>query len=782
MPLSDPARIHNERLTPHIVQLWRALIPLQTVVSFMNTGAHPDDETSAMLAAIGLRDGIDISYACSTRGEGGQNDIGTETTQALGTLRTGEMERACDVLNMRMYWHCNSPDDTIFDFGFSKSGDETMKKWGQARLMKRFVDIIRTERPDIICPTFLDIPGQHGHHRAMTKAAQLVMDLAADPKFTDSNLFPWQVKKLYLPAWSGAGQAYDDDLPPPPATLTINASGLDPVTGHSFARIAQQSRVFHATQAMGRWIPAGKEQDWPLHLADSRVNAPDTSLNAGLATTLADLDAPEIAPQLKAAQEHMDAARAAFPDSGAILKQAAAALGFVQKAIAICPDSAKPKILHKLIRKETQLSTLIRFASRVEVLARTDTNSLRPGETANLVVETRQGSADMLSVQPLLPKGWTCTDTTLQVGPDAVISNPYPDVYLPDTPSSPCLSVAITTHGVTAHCRTPLEEQPNVIPARSTALMPNADVINTATSAREIHIALSDIGPHGTKADIIAPEGWGVSKTDAGFVAKAPLNIAPGLYKLTLTLDGETAQTLHQTDHPHVAPRVLSGPAEISIRVVNAALPMGKVGYIGGGNDRVDHWLGRIGADVTPLTDVDLQSDKALAQFDTLVIGIFAMKSRDGLLKQMPRLHRWCEQGGTLVTLYHRPWDNWNPDTVPPKPLEIGEPSLRWRVTDENATVTMLAPHHPLLNTPNKIENADWQGWHKERGLYFAKSWDASYIPLLSMNDPNEDPLHGSLLVAEIGTGRHIHTSLILHHQMEQLTPGAFRIMANLLA
>jgi len=201
MPLSDPARIHNERLTPHIVQLWRALIPLQTVVSFMNTGAHPDDETSAMLAAIGLRDGIDISYACSTRGEGGQNDIGTETTQALGTLRTGEMERACDVLNMRMYWHCNSPDDTIFDFGFSKSGDETMKKWGQARLMKRFVDIIRTERPDIICPTFLDIPGQHGHHRAMTKAAQLVMDLAADPKFTDSNLFPWQVKKLYLPAW-----------------------------------------------------------------------------------------------------------------------------------------------------------------------------------------------------------------------------------------------------------------------------------------------------------------------------------------------------------------------------------------------------------------------------------------------------------------------------------------------------------------------------------------------------------------------------------------------------
>ncbi len=161
------------------------------------------------------------------------------------------MERAADVLKLNLYWLSETPDDTIFDFGFSKSGTETLEKWGRERALKRFVEIIRTERPDIICPTFLDIPGQHGHHRAMTGLAHEVMSAAADPTFPDVDLPVWQVKKLYLPAWSGAGDNYDDDLPPPNATLTVKASGEDPVTGWSWAQIGEQSRAFHLTQGMG---------------------------------------------------------------------------------------------------------------------------------------------------------------------------------------------------------------------------------------------------------------------------------------------------------------------------------------------------------------------------------------------------------------------------------------------------------------------------------------------------------------------------------------------------
>ena len=357
MPLSDQARIAQERLAPRIVELWWALARLQTVVSFMNTGAHPDDETSAMLAALGLRDGFDLSYVCATRGEGGQNAIGTEASEALGVLRTAEMERACDVLGLRLYWLSEAPDDAIFDFGFSKSGVETMEKWGRDRTLARFVDAIRAERPDIMCPTFLDIPGQHGHHRAMTDAAHMVMSMAADPGFAGSELKPWQVKKLYLPAWSGAGQAYDDDLPPPPATIVVSAKGLDPVTGWSYERIAQQSRAYHLTQGMGSWVPAGSERDWPLHLVESHVDGADETLATGLATDLRDLGLP-------AAQDHIDAARAAFPDFAVVLREASLAVRKLEGAV------TDPVFAHKIARKRQQLAQVIRIAAGVEVRPR----------------------------------------------------------------------------------------------------------------------------------------------------------------------------------------------------------------------------------------------------------------------------------------------------------------------------------------------------------------------------------------------------------------------------
>ena len=96
--------------------------------------------------------------------------------------------------------------------------------------------------------------------------------------------------------------------------------------------------------------------------------------------------------------------------------------------------------------------------------------------------------------------------------------------------------------------------------------------------------------------------------------------------------------------------------------------------------------------------------------------------------------------------------------------------------------MTHLVPDHPLLTTPNRIDETDWLGWRKERGLYFAKSWDSKYVPILEMADPGEAAHRGALLAADIGKGRHIHCALILHHQMSELVPGAFRIMANLVS
>lgn len=780
MPLSDQARIALERDRPRIVTLWQALTALKSTVSFMNTGAHPDDEDSAMLAALRFRDGVDVSYACSTRGEGGQNDIGTEGAGALGTLRTAEMEAACNRLDLRMYWLSTSPIDAITDFGFSKSGVETLGKWGRDRTLARFVDIIRTERPDIICPTFLDVPGQHGHHRAMTQAAHDVMALAADPEFAGSDRPVWQVKKMYLPAVSGAGQAYDDDLPPPPATLVIDAKGRDPVTGWSFARIGQQSRALHATQAMGRWVPAGGEADAPLHLAHSFVDGPDVGLASGLAANLRDLGVPEIADDLTAAQDACDAALDSFPNVAKVLSHACAALKALRQAMSQCPPSAVPNIGHKLSRKEDQLARVIHLSAGVDVQARLGDDILHPGDTTTWQSELCVDAGDV-TLSPQLPQGWAVDGAQITLGADVAISDPYPSVYLPDQPHAPCIDVTVAVHDVSATRSVPLDVPPIVLPDRSATLSPVADVINLAHGRRIFTIKTGDISPTSARVGLNLPDGWIFAQSDGELNVTVPDDVRQGLYDLTLTLDGQDAASVRHIRRDHIAPRVLVQRATAQIRVIDVVLPQVQVGYIGGGNDRVGHWLDRMGVTVTDLSN-DPLSDAALARCDTLVVGIFAMKFRAGLADAMPRIHDWVRAGGTLITLYHRPWDNWDPDATTPYRLEIGQPSLRWRVTDEAAVVTALAPDHALLNHPNPITAADWAGWHKERGLYFAKDWDAAYVPLVAMNDAGEAPLKGALLAADVGKGRHVHTSLILHHQMEKLTPGAFRLMANLLA
>ncbi len=780
MPLSDKARIANEYAAPRIVALWNAITALRSVVSFMNTGAHPDDEISAMLAALRFRDGIDISYACSTRGEGGQNDIGTETSQALGVLRTAEMEAACDRLDLRMYWFSESPDDTIFDFGFSKSGTETLETWGRARTLSRFVDIVRRERPDIICPTFLDVPGQHGHHRAMTEAAHQVMDLAADPGFDANTLPQWQVKKLYLPAWSGAGQAYDDDLPPPAATLTIDGKDRDLVTGWSFARIGQQSRAMHATQAMGRWVPFGDETDFPLHLVRSHVAGGDTDLTSGLATTLADLPAPEARDALKSAQDHIEAVIGSFPITEDVVRHASAAVAAVRRAIDCLTPQNRASLGHKLVRKEEQLSQVIRIAVGADVRGIIANDVLRPGDRTAVAYEVAHEIAD-IHFEAALPDGWTDKGDALILDQTAQTSDAYPDTYLPGLASPPCVMATVTSHGVTTRTAIAFETTPVVVPPRSATLTPKADVINVMATNRSLTVRVDDARSDTQSMTLNVPNGWQTERSGNQFNVEAPADVATGLYILSLKIDGQDASSVQHIARSHIAPRAFISNAQIKVNVIEAAVPNVRVGYIGGGNDRVAHWLERMGVDVTDLSETDL-SKATLASYDTLVVGIFAMKFRPGLSDALPLIHQWVHDGGTLVTLYHRPWDNWDPESTAPYRLEIGQPSLRWRVTDQNADVTILAPDHPLLTTPNCIGPDDWANWHKERGLYFAKDWEASYTPLISMHDAGEAPLKGAWLAANYGKGRHVHTSLILHHQMEVLTPGAFRIMANLLA
>jgi hypothetical protein len=117
-------------------------------------------------------------------------------------------------------------------------------------------------------------------------------------------------------------------------------------------------------------------------------------------------------------------------------------------------------------------------------------------------------------------------------------------------------------------------------------------------------------------------------------------------------------------------------------------------------------------------------------------------------------------------------------DTFSPYPIKLS----RERVTDESAAIRILKPKHAVLNGPNKITQADFNGWVQERGLYFPGEWDAKYDAILSMNDQGETPSDGSLLIAKHGKGHYIYTGISFFRELPAGVPGAYRLFANLLS
>jgi len=196
-----------------------------------------------------------------------------------------------------------------------------------------------------------------------------------------------------------------------------------------------------------------------------------------------------------------------------------------------------------------------------------------------------------------------------------------------------------------------------------------------------------------------------------------------------------------------------------------------------GSGDSVADDLAHLGIRVELLDDEALRS-LDLSRFQAIVVGIRAYNTRDALRSQHERLMRYVENGGTVVVQYNTqsrlgPLEG----RVGPYPLEVG----RGRVTDERASMTVLAPGHEILTTPNRIDGSDFEGWIQERGLYYAATWDPRYTAILAAADEGEEPQKGGLLFARHGKGRYVFTGLAFFRQLPAGVPGAYRLFLNLL-
>jgi len=256
-------------------------------------------------------------------------------------------------------------------------------------------------------------------------------------------------------------------------------------------------------------------------------------------------------------------------------------------------------------------------------------------------------------------------------------------------------------------------------------------------------------------------------------------------------------------DYPHIRPRAFSRPATATIRMAPLVLPrLARVGYIRGAADRVPEALGSVDVPVVLLTAATLERGN-LGRFDAIVVGPRAYEIDSALVANNRRLLEYARRGGLVIVQYqqHRFFNGRfapYPLTVGGQPLRLDEgsppraggetapsrpaaPVSHDRVTDENAPVRVVG-NHPVARLPNRLTDQDWKGWVQERGLYFARTWDPHYQPVLETQDPGEPPLRGGLLIAPVGKGTYVYTGLSFFRQLPAGVPGAFRLFANLLA
>lgn len=203
------------------------------------------------------------------------------------------------------------------------------------------------------------------------------------------------------------------------------------------------------------------------------------------------------------------------------------------------------------------------------------------------------------------------------------------------------------------------------------------------------------------------------------------------------------------------------------------------IGYIPGAGDKVPQALEAMGFDVRLLAESDL-TDENLQQFDAVITGIRAYNIHEYLSDKNDVLNRYVKNGGNLIVQYMKSnfvgQKRW---VAGPYPFSIEAGS---RVSEEDAPVSFLLPAHPVLNYPNKITGKDFEGWVQERSTYqMVKPGDTFELPL-GMQDKGANQSNGSLAIARYGKGNFVYASLVFFRQLPAGVPGAFRLMANLVA
>jgi LmbE family N-acetylglucosaminyl deacetylase len=824
---------------PGLPETVEAIDSARVTTRILYITAHPDDESAAVLTYLARGLHADVALLSVTRGEGGQNALGPEQAPQLGLIRTQELLAATRGYGVKLYF------TRARDFGFSKTPEETEKIW-DGQVLEDMVRVIREFRPNIVINHWGGVHSGHGHHQATglltPKAVQLAGDASYNPSDPTGKLpiplveAPWKpLPPVYPLNKSQVNKPsiliLDLDRSDSPKGYVLPLDDISPLYGKSWRQIGLDAFVNHHTQGIAGFLNSPFIRR-PIALVPEDGGTLNPESLAEPLTTLF--------PGCKAFNDSYDLLRQAREsvlreDYPAATRQLADAANNFDDWTGKCGyaiaggNAVQLQFADDVARSKSRIEHALALAAGIHLTAEADASNLAPGNTFHVTTQAacrKQIDCAFSDAKLDLSNRWQQTDiegdaargfrfTVLFAAPPAAPdSNRFPAATAPDNvaPLLPEPRPIITAHqnvsvwnhkmtltqpvtyiqGTSTNVvRVPLR----IVPEYTLAVDPTQyiSILNGPHKPFDVFLRVHSYSEKPAKVSV------GLDVPD-GITASAPVDLnftgsGDQYAKLTVTppakLDAGnftvTAYAMRNGEKfstsleplPSMPTILWSEPAQVVVHSFDINVPANlRVGYISAEGEPIPDALKSLGITVEML-DTNALTFGALSRYDAIVVGVRAYELRPELTGANKRLLDYVSGGGTLVVQYNRDavWDRLLPA---PYTAKIGAPTPR--ITDETAEVKFLKPDDPLLNHPNKITEADFQGWVQERGLYYWSDFDSRYTPLLSMHDPGEKDLTGGLVYTKFGKGTYIYTGLAFFRELPEGIPGAYRLFVNLLS
>ncbi|HWB93354.1 MAG TPA: PIG-L family deacetylase [Puia sp.] len=773
---------------------------LNVLGTVLYVAAHPDDENSRLIAYMAKDRLYRTGYLSMTRCDGGQNLIGDEQGVELGLIRTQEMLAARRVDGAEQFF------SRAFDFGFTKSTNEALKTWGEQKVLSDVVWVIRKFQPDVIITRFPpDSRAGHGHHSASAVLAHEAFLAAADPdKFPGQFKYgvkPWKAKRILWNTFNfGGNNTTSEDQ------LKIDVGGYNPILGKSYGEIAAESRTNHKSQgaaltptrgtSMEYFTPVdgepahgdpmdGVETTWRRVNGGERIEGMVNRAIHDFSLMHPERSVPELVEIYKAI--------AALPQGywrteklKEVQQLIAECSGLWLEAVTHTPYAVQGTALPVTVVLNNRLNAPI--AIRAVDIAGYDTawrQELQGNRNYSFSCDIAV-AADKAVTQPYWLKE-EMSPGSFNVSDQRLIGNPqgapaYEAHFHLVIGGQEIEYTRPVQYKFTDPVKGELYEPVTVIPPVTAQFDPSL-VLFMDGEEKHFHAEAQDhlAGSSMPAMELTPTPGVNVGKPVGLAWTARPAVQGTETVTADLLADRQghmdTVLQLRTIDYEHI-PRIdYFKPAREEFVLADVRTAGHRIGYIEGAGDKVPDALQQMGFEVVLLKEKDL-TPGYLKTFDAIIAGVRAYDVHPWLKARHDELMAYVRDGGNLVVQYNRGELGRMTTDIGPYPFAVSN----IRVTDEHAKVGFLQPAHPVLNYPNKITDRDFEGWIQERGIYFAGQTDPAYEPVLSMSDPGEKDQKGSLVIAHYGKGVFVYTGLVFFRELPAGVPGAYRLMANIIA